>query len=624
MNVIRPPSKPLLIYDGDCRFCRRQVSRCRRVAADAVEYLPAQTDELRERFPELPLDTLLSAVHFITPAGTIHTGADAIYQLFAVAPRWKCPVWLYRHLPGFAEISEAVYRFVAGHRVPISAVTRGLAGPHTDVPSYELTRSLFLRGLGIIHLIAFVSLGTQINGLIGPDGILPATELMANARNWADANSWAGAIGNMPTLCWLIGAGKVALHAQWIAGALLSVLLILHIAPLLHLAGLWVLYLSLSVVGREFLGYQWDALLLETTWLAMFVAPWPGRNTRVTTFGLWTMRWLVFRLMFSAGMVKLASGDPAWRDLTALNYHYWTQPLPTWTAWYAHQLPDWFQRFSCGTMFVIELIIPFLIFTPRRLRMAGAVALIFLQVLIIATGNYCFFNWLTILITLWLLDDHAWHWLARHRTPTEVLPARAPVVWRAVAGAVLVVVFFVTFINLCATCRVPVRWVKPVATIHETVNGALAPLRSVNNYGLFAVMTKTRPEIVIEGSDDGQTWRAYEFKYKPGDVNRRPAFVAPHQPRLDWQMWFASLGNYRGNPWLIQFCARLLTGSADCLSLIRYNPFPHRPPRYVRAVVYGYSFTNPAERDATGAWWKREPRGLYCPVLSLRSPEQNQ
>ena len=398
----------------------------------------------------------------------------------------------------------------------------------------------------------------------------------------------------------------------------MSLFLVAGLAPMPCLALLWLFYLSLVVVGRDFLGFQWDNLLLETGLLAIFFAPlqWlprPSRESPPSRLFIWLLRLLLFKLMFSSGCVKLLSGDPNWRSLTALKFHYQTQPLPPWTAWYANQLPLWFQKVSCAITLGIELGAPFLIFAPRRLRLAGAALLAGLQLLILLTGNYTFFNWLTLALCLLLLDDFTpgkflpRGWITKRGEPTGFRWPRP--LLAVVAVAVLAASSFMLTVTL--GCRSPL--LAPLAW----VAGQLEPFRSVNNYGLFAVMTTQRNEIIVEGSNDGVTWWPYEFKYKPGDVNRRPAFVAPFQPRLDWQMWFAAFGSYQQYPWFENFCTRLLQGSPDVLALLAKNPFPARPPRFIRAEFYNYRFTDFATRRASGAWWRRELIGEYMPAVSL-------
>ncbi len=486
-------------------------------------------------------------------------------------------------------------------------------------PTYVLVRWVFLRLLGIVYLIAFLSVGRQLGGLVGSRGIEPAADLMRAAHEQFDARG----VGLrryllLPTLTW-ISVSDGFLRGLWVAGAVLSLALIFEVAPVPMLAALWLLYLSLTVVGRDFLSFQWDALLLETGLLAVFFAP-PGLLPRragespPSPIALWLLRWLLFRLMFGSGLVKLASGDPNWRRLTALEVHYETQPLPTWIGYYAHHLPAWFQRFSCGVMFAIEVGLPLLIVAPRRLRLWACAGLVFLQALIAATGNYCFFNLLAVTLCLLLLDDAV---VARllpaklRRLAPRIEPA-APSWPKWVLFPVAGVLGLVTIAEFVGGF-IAVPWPAPAIALVR----ALRPLDSTNTYGLFAVMTTVRNEIIVEGSDDGGHWLPYEFKYKPGDVERRPGFVEPHQPRLDWQMWFAALGDVRSNPWFIEFCRRLLEGSPPVLALLRTNPFPHAPPHYVRAMLYTYRFTTLAEHRATGAWWKRQLLGLYLPPIAL-------
>lgn len=302
------------------------------------------------------------------------------------------------------------------------------------------------------------------------------------------------------------------------------------------------------------------------------------------------------------------SHDPAWRNLTALEYHYQTQPLPTPFAWYFHQLPPDFQKFSCLFLLFVELVVPFLIFAPRRLRFFAGGMTIALLALIFITGNYAFFNLLAGAVCLLLYDDAAF---AR----TRKTPARWPEP-RVFRGAVTVVLFF--FVLFASGFELLEVFTGTMPRPAATALSWIAPFGVVNTYGLFAVMTTSRLEIIVEGSNDGQTWLEYPFKYKPGDPRRAPVWVQPYQPRLDWQMWFAALGSYQSQPWFVSFMARLLEGSPDVLALLARNPFPSGPPRYVRAQVYDYKFTTLAEKRATGDWWSRQPKGEYFPVVSLR------
>jgi hypothetical protein len=331
----------------------------------------------------------------------------------------------------------------------------------------------------------------------------------------------------------------------------------------------------------------------------------------------WLLVWLLFRLMAGSGGVKLASGDTTWRDLTALTFHYETQPIPTPVAWWAHHLPSWLNRGCTASVLGIELFAPLLMLGPRRLRTLGFVLLGGLQLLIALTGNYAFFNLLSFALCLFLLDDVVVSRLLPSFQPADERWAGA-FATRRVRHAILVAVALLTvpvsFLNLTAGLDLPM----PGSPLVLPMARLIAPLRSVNSYGLFAVMTTTRDEIVMEGSDDGRSWREYEFRYKPGDQRRRPPWVAPHQPRLDWQMWFAALDRFDDQPWFQAFCVRLLEGSPPVLSLLAGNPFQGHAPRYVRGVLYRYHFSDAAARASADAWWRRERLGAYSPALSLR------
>jgi lipase maturation factor 1 len=509
---------------------------------------------------------------------------------------------------------------VQGILAGVDEFFRWLVGAADGKSSYELARWVFLRALGVIYLIAFVSLWLQLKGLIGPHGILPADDFLVAARRQLGSERFH----LVPTVFWL-DAGPTALHLVCGLGVLCSVLLILNVWPVGALACLWLLYLSLAAVGRDFLAYQWDVLLLEAGLLAILFAPGHlvprGAAGPVSALALFLLWWLLFRLTFESGIVKLTSGDPTWRNLTALHYHFWTQPLPTWTAWYVNLLPGWTKKLMVLGTYLLEIGVPLLIFGPRPVRLAACAGMIFLQLLIFGTGNYNFFNLLTIALALLLVDDAAWRSILPERLvhslgdpAPEVAGPLVPVLLSVLVGACLFVAssvkLWLTLFPYSALPRViarPIVWVEP--------------FRSINNYGLFRVMTTQRPEVVVEGSDDGTTWRAYEFTYKPGDVSRRPAFVEPHQPRLDWQMWFAALSRYEHTTWFQAFLTRLLEGTPEVLALMRHNPFPDHPPKYARALLYEYRFTTFRERRDTGAWWTRTLLGAYSPVVRL-GPEE--
>ena len=486
-------------------------------------------------------------------------------------------------------------------------------------PTYVLSRWLFLRLLGVVYLVAFVSLALQITGLVGEHGILPAGGFLERAH----AAYGSGAYRLFPTLCWL-GASDGMLHALAWGGAVLSLLLVAGVAQAPVLLVLWICYLSLTVAGQTFLWFQWDGLLLETGLLAVLYAPIQLRPSLVrepapSTAMRWLVWALVFRLMFLSGITKLVSGDPTWLHLTALDYHFWTQPLPPWPAWYAQWLPEWMHRGMTLAIIAIELLVPWLIAVPdrwerwgRRARYTACGLLVFGQLAIALTGNYGFFNLLAIVLCLSLLDDDA---LGR------VLPLRLAAGdpeprWKQYAIRGLA-----PLLGLLAALAFAREILQ---TLPGTRGGganplldAVAPLRSVNGYGLFRVMTTERFEIVIEGGADSVHWREYRFRWKPGDPTRRPAFVAPHMPRLDWQMWFAALNPEGAREWLVPLLRHLLVGTPEVLALLGENPFPGAPPRYVRLVYYRYRFSTPTERATRGAWWQRERVGYLTAPLSL-------
>jgi len=633
IRVAAPPPKPLMIFDGDCNFCTLWIRRWQQLTGEDVEYLPAQDASVAARFPEIPRERFATAVQLIEPDGAVYSGAEAVFRTLAKNPKWQWPLQACEKIPALAGITEGAYSFVASHRTLFSRLTRWCWGRHVERPDYDLTRWIFLRALGAIYLVAFVSLWTQISGLIGHNGILPTDQFMSAVQQQCDVRG----IGLerfylLPTLSWF-NASDGFLNFQCAVGTALAVLLIVDIAPAPCLALLWLIYLSLATIGRDFLGFQWDNLLLEAGFLAIFFAPLRllpklSREPPPSRIVLWLLRLLLFKLMFSSGCVKLLSGDPAWRNLTALTFHYQTQPLPTWLGWYANLLPLAFQKFSCAAMFVIEIGAPFLIFAPRRLRFFGAAALVSLQLLIMLTGNYTFFNFLAIALCLLLLDDFILQRIIPSRlhrplSPNSQLadsqlstaqPSTLNRRWpRKLTVPLAIIVASISLFQMISMFGVRSSLLAPAAML----DGMFMPLRTVNSYGLFAVMTTERREIIVEGSNDGVKWLPYEFKYKPGNVNHRPGFVEPFQPRLDWQMWFAALGDSRQNPWFEQFCSRLLQGSPEVLALLATNSFPNKPPRFIRAQFYDYHFTDAAERRATGAWWKREFIGEYLPPVSL-------
>ncbi|MGR8932882.1 MAG: lipase maturation factor family protein [Gammaproteobacteria bacterium] len=461
---------------------------------------------------------------------------------------------------------------------------------------------LFLRGLGLIYLAAFGSMATQIDGLIGSDGILPLGDALARiAEQFPQQNYW-----RFPTLFWF-GDSDTALDAVCYAGMAAACLVVLNIFSRSALIACFLLYLSIAAAGQDFTAFQWDIFLLESGFLAIFLT-W---HSRIVIF---LYRFLVARFMFMGGVVKIASGDPTWANLTALDYHYLTQPLPSPLAYYAYFLPEWWHKLCVAGVLFIELIVPFFVFLPRPFRLFAAWSFIVLQLSIILTGNYTFFNLLTLLLCLFLFEDRDFVKFVPGRLVLHLQQQR-PAGWTAGFSAgvwgVFTLAILGTHLWMAQTHRVPPA---PLLTAIQ----AAAAFSVVNNYGPFSVMTTERDEIIVEGSQDGDHWAEYGFKYKPDALDKPLRWNIPHQPRLDWQMWFAALESPRPGGWFENFMQRLRQGSPPVLALLAYNPFPDRPPAFLRAVLYRYTFAPPALRTATGQIWQREKLRRYWPPEDSR------
>lgn len=459
----------------------------------------------------------------------------------------------------------------------------------------RLTRRLFFIGFGLTALAAVGSYWWQLPGLAGLHGIAPINAGMEGLRR-------APGLGffDVPTLLWL-SSSDVMLHLLCAAAFFSGVALVLGLAPRIACLTLWASWLSLVQLGHPFLAFQWDVLLVETAFLAAFFAPAglrPGLGTDPHPAFRWVMFVLACKVTLESGIVKVISGDPTWRDLTALTYHWWSQPLPTWTSVLIAGLPLWLQKLMCALMFVFELVIPLMALGPRSLRLIAAAGLMALQGALFAAGNYSFYNVLTFVLAIPLLDDRALKraWKKLPEPEPDRPDSRR---WPWAITAVFVLLSVAMFLG---------------RRVDSSVLRALRRFDTINAYGAFAVMTKTRAEIIIEGSHDGVSWLPYEFPWKPGDVTRRPGFIAPWQPRLDWQMWFASLGSCADNPWVLELQQRLLTNAPEVLKLFEKNPFPNAPPRLMRTRMFEYRF---APWSEAGVWWTRTETGPYCPAVML-------
>jgi hypothetical protein len=491
-----------------------------------------------------------------------------------------------------------------------------------------LPRWIFLRALGLIYYSAFFSLVLQIRGLIGPHGILPAGEyLQALAERFGHAGYWYA-----PTVLWFSGSSHMLTGICWV-GMIASVLLVLNFWPRGMLPVCFVCFLSFVSAAQDFSSYQSDGMLLEAGFIAMFFAPpgwrpgW-GEASPPSRASLFLLIWEGFRIYFESGVAKIMGGDPQWRNFTALDEYYQNGPLPTWIGWYMQHLPHWFHAATAFVTLAVELGLAWMMFLPRRVRILCFFIVTLWQIGIILSANYTFLNYLVLALGFLLLDDRFLlpcvprFWKKSFLATKEAKPLPEPRPeedWRktlraqlstlqlAATAVMLTWIFYATLAEM-------VWMVKPLP-LPITPVSALEPFRIANRYGLFAMMTRGRYEIEFQGSDDGQTWVVYPFRFKPQDPSKPPGIYAPYQPRFDWNLWFASLSSWRREPIAVRTEQSLLRGDADVLLLFASNPFPHAPPRQMRAVIWQYWFTTPAEKRAQGMWWRRQQLGLYAPTL---------
>jgi hypothetical protein len=467
-------------------------------------------------------------------------------------------------------------------------------------------RWIFLRGLGLIFFSAFYSLAFQVRGLIGERGILPAdyylhqlsTSLGVVERVWY-----------APTLLWL-NASDFALTLIVIAGIVASGLLIVNVATRPAVAICTVLFLSCIGALQDFSSYQSDGMLLEAGFISFFFAPRGlrpglGLTDPPSRFSLFMLRWEWFRIYFESGLVKILSGDPHWRNFTAMDDYYQNGPLPSWLGWYVQQLPHWYHAGTVALTFLVELFLVWAVFLPRRFRIGCFFIVTALQIGIIATANYAFLNYLVLLLGVLLLDDRILERIGL-TAPARPEPIARSTLYRRLETGILAVALYATVVAFV---------MGGSTSILALPDRLLAPFRIANAYGLFAVMTPARYEIEFQGSNDGVTWTAYPFRYKPQDVRERPGFYAPYQPRFDWNLWFASLAPWEQNPWVVLTEQRLLDGSPSVLSLFRADPFKGKPPSMVRTVISQYWFTDIPTKRARGAWWRREELGAFSPPV---------
>ena len=472
-------------------------------------------------------------------------------------------------------------------------------------PDYWFARLAFQRGLAVIYLIAFVAAARQFRPLLGERGLLPIRAYTARvpfrqapslfSLHYSDrffaATAWAGA-----ALAAALAGGLGDLVPLW--------------ASMLLWAAPWALQLSLVNVGQTWYGFGWETLLAETGFLAIFMG---NARTAPPVLLLWLVRWLIFRLEFGAGLIKMR-GDRCWRDLTCLRYHHETQPMPGPLSWFFHHLPDPLHRAEALANHIAQLIVPFALFAPQPAASVAAAVVIATQLWLVLSGNFAWLNWLTIVLAASVVGG---------AVAAPVLPLPAAPRFAAPPGWYEGVVLAVTALVLVLSYR-PAR---NLLSREQLMNYSFDPLRLVNTYGAFGGITRRRDEVIIEGTSDTQItpttqWREYQFKGKPGDPRRRPPQVAPYHLRLDWLMWFAALSPQYGQPWFGGLLDRLLAGDRDTLALLRTNPFPGAPPVYVRARLYRYRFTTWRELRATGAWWHRSPIRDYVPPVTRRQQDR--
>lgn len=521
----------------------------------------------------------------------------------------------------------------------LAAAFRWLTGPEEAAagrPGHLWARWIVVRALGLIYFSAFYSLLFQIKGLVGPGGILPAGDyLQAISGAYHPERFWFA-----PTLLWL-GSSNHALMVLCWTGIVASLLVVLNAWPRASLGVCLVCFLSFVSAAQDFSGYQSDGMLLEAGFIALFFAPagfWPGlgRASAPSRLSRFLLQWEWLRIYFESGVAKIASHDPTWRNFTAMDNYYQNGPLPTWIGWYVQHLPHWFHAFAVGYTFAAELFLVWIMFLPRRFRVACFLILTPFQISIILTANYAFLNYIVLALGLLLLDDGFLEWAVpgRIRAIVDQDPVQVPFVagaatasenaiarfWLSLRPLRTAVSTFCLGWILYATAAQLVWMFEPRFPLPVGPVERLEPFRIANSYGLFAVMTPARFEIEFQGSLDGKTWTAYPFRYKPQDVDKAPGLYAPYQPRFDWNLWFASLGTWHEFHFVLWTEERLLKSNPAVLELFAANPFAGSPPRQVRTVIYQYWFTDMKTKRTTGNWWRRELLGAYAPVLE-REPD---
>ena len=510
----------------------------------------------------------------------------------------------------------------------LTSATRWLFDSERGAADRLIPRWLFLRALGGIYFSAFFSLVFQIRGLIGPQGILPASEYLQAVTH---SLSHSRGLWFAPTVLWLSGGPQMLITLCWV-GMAASLLLVFNVWPRGMLLVCFVCFLSFVSAAQDFSGYQSDGMLLEAGFISLFFAPSGfrpgfGRASPPSRASLFLLQWEWFRIYFESGVAKIAGGDPQWRHLTAMDEYYQNGPLPTWIGWYVQHLPHWFHVSTAFATLALELGLVWMLFLPRRWRIVCFLIVTPWELGVILTANYTFLNYLVLTLGVLLLDDRfavrflperwkkafvAGETTAPREKQTSKDSAHAfKIAKLSLTGIVLSWIFYASAAELI--------WFSPIHLPTAPIV-ALEPFRIANHYGLFGIMTRGRYEIEFQGSADGKTWVPYPFRYKPQELNKPPGIYAPYQPRFDWNLWFASLGTWQEYPIVPRTEVRLLSNDGDVLNLFANNPFPHDPPREVRAVLWQYWFTSISEKRTQGLWWRRQFLGLYAPTLE-RAPD---
>ena len=591
MSTSFQPNNPTFVYDADCGFCLTWIDYFQSVVGDDISFKAYQ--HIHDQVPEYSADDFSKAVHLIEPDGKVTQAAEATFRMFSCAGEKRYWLWLYRRVPFFARISEWWYQFVSGHRNGFYTLTKLLFGVPVRDPSFTAVRDILIRAIGFVYAIAFISLGVQVTGLIGSRGIAPAAQYLSSVWN----ELGAAAYWSIPTIFWVSTSDYMLVGAA-VAGVIASLAVIGRIWERVSLITCFVLYLSFVSAGSRFFAYQWDALLLEAGFLAVILA--------LFIPAVYAVRALLFKLMVMSGLAKLVEGSGGWHDLTAMVHHFQTQPLPTPVAWYVHQLPIWVHQATTLLTLGIEIVIPFLYAAPRRIRFLAAWITIAFQLGIALTGNYTFFNLLAIVLAIGLFDDRAISRIIPDQLMEVIQQYKRQIrhrVGRIILGTIVALGVVVSVVQ---AIFIGVPW--PASVVHA----GIAPLKISNHYGLFVHMTTTRPEIIIQGSRNGADWKTYHFSYKPDVPGDELSFVAPHQPRLDWQMWFAALhGDPRRSPWIHGLANGLLENRRPVTRLLAHNPFPDSPPQYIRMQLYRYQFTSWGSEHT----WQRTKLGTYMPTV---------